>query len=141
MSGWSRPPLPPESCPYCGGETRLHPDSSAFYRGQDYGPVWACVGCGAYVGCHPGTTRPLGRVADAELRRMKMAAHDAFDRLWRRKMQRDQCGKQKARGLAYKWLAGELGIPAKHCHIGYFDSAMCARVVEACAPFLRGGCA
>lgn len=94
--------------------------------------VWRCVPCKAWVGCHPGTEVPLGRLADAELRQAKSAAHAAFDPLWKRKMERDGCSQAKARGAAYKWLAAQLEIDRKDCHIGMMDTAMCRRVVRVC---------
>ncbi len=125
-------------CPYCGNHARLLDKSGAVYGGRDFGPVWACLSCRAWVGCHPGTTVPLGRLADAELRRAKMAAHRAFDDLWRRKMKRDGCRKGEARGAGYRWLAGQLGLPAERTHIGMFDVETCRRVVEVCRPYRRG---
>ena len=34
-------------------------DSAVIY-GRSYGPIYLCIICGAYVGCHPGSTRPPG---------------------------------------------------------------------------------
>ncbi len=88
--------------------------------------IYRCVPCRAHVGCHPGTDQPLGRLANAELRKAKMAAHEAFDPIWR--------GKPKgARGEAYGWLSRELGVDRSDCHIGMFDVAMCQRVVAVCS--------
>lgn len=114
------------ACPYCG-QTPVCVDSSEVYpyrpdlRGLRY---WLCRGCGAYVGCHRGSDRPLGRLANAELRRAKMDAHHAFDRLWRTGV--------KSRGDAYAWLAERLGMDRKDCHIGMFDVEQCNRVVAVC---------
>jgi hypothetical protein len=72
-----------------------------------------------------GTTNPLGRLANAELRLAKRAAHTAFDPLGR-----DKGVKRRA---AYTWLAKQLGIAGGDCHIGEFDFDMCRRGVEACA--------
>lgn len=105
---------------------------------KDYGPMWVCANhpaCDAYVGCHPKTIKPLGRLANPELRSAKIQAHAAFDRLWKAKVARGDCGKSKARGLAYRWLAEQLGIDPTACHIGMFDPAMCLRVVEVCKPY------
>lgn len=85
---------------------------------------YLCSPCDAYVGCHPGSTRPLGRLANAELRAAKVAAHAAFDPLW--------SGGQISRNAAYKWLAEQLGIERRYCHIGSFDVKQCERVVEIC---------
>lgn len=101
------------------------------YRG-DYGPTWTCTPCLAWVGCHPGTENALGGLANAELRVAKQAAHAAFDPLWERKMKRDHCSKSHARNAGYRWLAEQLGIPIKKCHIGYMNLDECKRVVEIC---------
>jgi hypothetical protein len=87
---------------------------------------WRCQPCGAYVGCHPGTSTPLGRLANAQLRRAKQQAHAAFDPIWR--------SKERSRGEAYAWLAEQLGISKNNCHIGMFDVEMCERVVSVCTP-------
>ena len=72
-------------CPYCGKEAELI-DSSVIY-GRSYGMAYICFDCDAYVGTHKGTEKPLGRLANAELRKWKMRAHDAFDPIWKsRKM-------------------------------------------------------
>jgi len=109
------------TCSYCTEPSRFCGDSSEVYR-RNYGPIWICRPCQAWVGCHPGTRKPLGRLADAALRRLKMAAHASFDPLWK--------GRQMSRSQAYRWLAEQLGISCDECHIGMFDEAMCRRVVE-----------
>ena len=98
-------------------------DSAVIY-GRSYGLVYYCEPCQAWVGCHPESTRPLGRLANSELRLAKREAHAAFDPIWK-------TGKKK-RNQAYGWLALKLGIPRYRCHIGMFDVALCARAVEVC---------
>jgi ssDNA-binding Zn-finger/Zn-ribbon topoisomerase 1 len=112
-------------CPYCGSSV-VKRSSRLIYR-RSYGWLWVCSRypeCDAYVGCHKGTDKPLGRLANATLRRRKMEAHAAFDPLW-------QAGEMK-RSEAYAWLAKQLGIPAKRCHIGEFDVDTCNLVVQVC---------
>ncbi|MBB4635890.1 zinc-finger-containing protein [Longimicrobium terrae] len=122
-TGAGRPP----SCPYCLRPSRFLASSAPLYHGHDYGPVYVCEPCGAWVGCHRGTERPLGRLANAELRRAKVQAHDAFDRVWR-----SGDDHPRARGEAYRRLAELLGIEPSQCHIGMMDVEDCRRVVEAC---------
>lgn len=43
--------------------------------------------------------------------------------------------KGHARALAYRWLAGQLGIDAKDCHVGIFDDDTCRRAIAICEPF------
>ena len=113
-------------CPYCGKPSALvHGDAVYPHRTDLYEKnFYLCYPCDAYVGCHPGTTKPLGRLANAELRKAKNAAHAAFDPMWRD-------GRQK-RKAAYKWLAVQLGVAVNDCHIGEFDVEACQRVVEEC---------
>ncbi len=123
-------------CPYCDRAARLV-DSAQFYYGRSYGNVWACLPCQAWVGVHKGTIIPLGRLADKELRVQKIRAHTAFDRLWKAKMVRDGCSKKDARGAGYKWLARQMGIPARDTHIGMFSADQCRQVVALCMAFVR----
>ena len=73
------------NCPYCGSAVELK-DSAVVYHGRSYGPIYLCSRwpeCDAYVGVHKGTERPLGRLANAELREWKKRAHAAIDDLWK----------------------------------------------------------
>jgi len=72
---------------------------------------------------------PLGRLANAELRAAKRAAHAAFDPIWK--------GGDMSRHAAYGWLAKQLGISRANCHIGMFDVDGCEAVVTAAAARLR----
>lgn len=125
-------------CPYDGAKVRLGYLVEVYgERARLFGDghVWMCSNypkCDAYVGCHRGTTIPLGRIANRELRRAKMAAHAAFDPIWRDYSRRNRVPKRRARLNAYLWLAEELRMPAEKCHIGEFDVAECLKVVEIC---------
>ena len=111
-------------CPYDG-------EGAILVRGDDIYPhrpdlrykfFYRCPKCQARVGCHPNSTRPLGRLANSELRIEKSMAHTAFDVLWKLgNMSRPQ---------AYAWLSEAMGIPPEECHIGMFDLQQCRKVVE-----------
>ena len=119
------------TCPYCEAEAKLI-DSKEIY-GRSYGMIWICRPCGAYVGTHKNSNnKPLGRLANAELREWKIRAHAVFDPMWKKKMQREECSKSEARKAGYKWLAKQIGIDAKDCHIGMFDVETCKKVVDVC---------
>lgn len=109
-------------CDYCGRKAELV-DSKVIY-GTSYGMMYLCRHCNAYVGCHKGTDRPLGRFADAELRYWKKAAHAVFDPLWRQGRFRGQ------RKAAYEWLAEQMGLPVEQTHIGMFDIAQCKQAIK-----------
>ncbi len=118
-------PMSNPVCPYCESTSELVTGKRIYPHRLDLAKkrFYLCEDCDAYVGCHPKSTRPLGRLANAELRQWKMKAHAAFDPLWKRG--------PMTRSEAYAWLAEELGIPAEECHIGLFDVETCCRVVDA----------
>lgn len=124
-------------CNYCGDSAQFLATSEQVYDGRNFGPVWACLKCEAWVGVHPGTKKPLGRLANSDLRQAKRRAHSVFDPLWMhaREAYDDKVHSRRlviriARSRAYLWLAEQLGIPVEDCHIGMFDVAQCRRVVE-----------
>ena len=124
-------------CPYCDRPAELVTGRKLYQHRPDLFPLkfWQCDPCGAYVGCHKAGawvpelrktsdgTIPLGRLANAELRKAKSAAHAAFDPLWK--------SRAIHRREAYSWLASELGISIANCHIGMFDVDQCRAVVAA----------
>ena len=110
-------------CPYCENNSVLT-DSAEVYGGRSYGPIYLCRPCNAYVGVHRGTTIPLGRLANSELREAKRKAHAAFDPIWK--------GKAMSRSKAYRWLANQLGIAKSRCHIGLMSLEECQRTIEVC---------
>src|SRR3546814_14676182 len=75
-------------CSYCKGKAQLtaHGEYLYPYR-KDYGSRWVCPECeNTHVGCHPNTTLPLGRLANATRRTPKKAAHAPFDTPWQTKI-------------------------------------------------------
>ena len=106
-----------EICPYCKIETVKR------YR-EPFGWQYKCPKCGAYVGCHKGTDKALGRCATAELRKLRMGAHESFDTFWK--------VKKMKRGRAYSWLSEMLEIPKEYTHIGMFSESTCKKVIEIC---------
>lgn len=91
---------------------------------------WRCE-CGARVGCHKGTRKPLGSPAGPATQAARRAAHAAFDPLWKRKAELDMIAYSEARGAAYRWLGEQLGLAAEDCHIGMMDEATARRAVQA----------
>ncbi|WP_218065758.1 zinc-finger-containing protein [Escherichia coli] len=115
-------------CDYCGNKAalvtgrKIYPHRPDLYSLQ----FWHCEPCKAWVGCHKNSdAHPLGRLANAELRLAKSAAHREFDPLWK--------SGGMTRKQAYQWLSKQLGIPVENCHIGMFDVATCQRVQAVCA--------
>ena len=116
------------ACPYCCTLAVLVDGKEIYPHRPDLAhlPFWLCAPCSAYVGCHPGTQRPLGRLANRELRQWKQRAHAAFDPLWKPGPMK----KFKKRWQAYAWLAHAMQISTQECHIGMFDIARCKRAIH-----------
>lgn len=107
-------------CPYCGRPAQLVDDREIY--GRSYGgKCYVCRPCGAWVGCHKGSSRALGRLADANLRRLKLEAHEAFDPIWREG--------HISRTQAYDLMSSFFHLPPEQTHIGMFDEQMCREVI------------
>ena len=76
------------------------------------------------VGCHKGTNRPLGNVANEVLRLKRRETHQVFDALWK------ELG--MSRTQAYKWLANRMELSERNAHIGGFEMDQCQQVIELC---------
>ena len=127
--GRSRAEFLPTICRYCGGVIKLIPAKMVYGEstrrlGMEGEYIYQCQNCNARVGCHKGTTRPLGNVANEVLRLKRMEAHRVFDALWK-------SGRMTRTG-AYRWLAGELHLRPDRAHIGGFEMDQCQKVIELC---------
>lgn len=82
---------------------------------SDWRWIWICSDCRSFVGTHPNTRNPMGRMADAHTRKLRAKAHEAFDPIWRvsRLLTREQ---------AYDWIARQLGIPSQECHFSWMNA-------------------
>lgn len=126
------------TCQYCKQPAKLVTGEVIYPHRPDLASLnfWLCAPCGAYVGCHKkgaksgrtvsDGTLPLGRLANAELRRLKSLAHGVFDPLWK-----DGGMHRKA---AYSWLASKMGLQPGDCHIGDFSVEQCQQVIRICQP-------
>lgn len=85
---------------------------------------YQCQNCNARVGCHRGTTRPLGNVANEVLQLKRMETHQVFDAFWK--------GRHMSRTAAYKWLSKKMGLPEEKTHIGGFEMDQCQQVIDIC---------
>ena len=119
-------------CPYCGMRAKRANGCDLYPHRPD---LWkkkfvVCFPCDARVGCHANGD-PLGELANAELRSIRIKAHAAFDPKWK------QGG--MSRSKAYRWLSKQLGIRFEDTHIGMFDMDQCQRVIEVCESKPVGG--
>lgn len=107
-------------CPYCGNAASLV-DSSTIY-GRSFGRIWDCRPCDAYVGVHRGTCKPLGTLANRELRKARIEAHEAFDLLWK--------SRGMTRSRAYEWLQCVMSVNAEDAHIAKLTVEQCRLLLE-----------
>lgn len=106
------PRKPPTRCDNCLTENVYLTTNREAYGPHAADPdtrIYRCRLCRASVGCHDGTTAPMGYMADATTRQLRIRAHAAFDPLWR--------GGPLTRTKAYRMLAEHLGIIETACHI------------------------
>jgi len=118
----------PLICPYCSKQAKLVTGDQIYPSWPDLAELnfYLCDSGheSAYVGCHPGTTQPLGSLANKKLRQVRSQAHKVFDPIWK--------SKQMTRSQAYCWLAERMSISPSECHIGMFDVSQCQKVIQIC---------
>lgn len=119
-------------CPYCGSRALLRPASAVYgtKAADPTAPYYVCARfpiCDAYVAAHKKTCLPMGTLANAELRRKRIQAHAALDRLWE--------GGLMSKKQAYLWLQAKLGLPGEETHIGRFSTFRCEQVIRLCGGF------
>ncbi len=109
-------------CPYCGKSSVLT-DSVHIY-GKSLGLIYDCRPCDAYVHVHRNspTNRPLGTLASSELRVLRVKAHLAFDRIWRRGA--------TTREQAVSWLCAAMGKPRHLAHIHKLNEEECRKLLQ-----------
>lgn len=102
-------------CSYCG--------KAAHLVQTKWGWRWCCYKCDARVGCHRGTKKALGTLADKNLRYKRMLVHLKIDPFWQ--------VERYTRTAVYESMSRFLGIDRKACHVGLFDEATCDKIIEA----------
>ncbi len=112
------------TCIECGSGSEMVTGKRIYpHRPDLYGKMFWLCSCGAYCGCHPGTTQALGHPCGPETRKARSAAHAAFDPIWKRK--------EMSRHGAYAWLSAATGIEPEKCHIGMMTADQARSVVSA----------
>ena len=112
------------TCPYCSSAAEQVGGDVIYPHRPDLAAkrFWRCKPCDAYCGSHP-DGKPLGRLANAELRRARNKANALFDPLWRSGVMR--------RGEAYEWLQKLTGLSKAKCHIAMMDLPTVRRTIDA----------
>ena len=108
-------------CPFCGGKAEFVENKEVY--GKNFGKsfmMWLCRKCDARVGVHENDPdRPLGTMANKDLRIWRIRAHEAIDHLWK-------SGKIKRRDV-YQSLNAYF---KRDIHIGESDIRTCQQIIE-----------
>ncbi len=107
-------------CPYCGKLAKWCDNAEVYGKryGKSYMCYW-CEPCDAYVGCHNNTEKPLGTMANRELRKKRVQTHAVIDPLWK-------SGKLSRREV-YRHLSDKLGYEV---HVGEANLGQCEKIIE-----------
>ncbi len=112
-------------CPYCGS-TVIYRSAEGIYRENSSGVMlYVCARypkCDAYVRVHAGTKKPVGTMANRELRELRNKAHRTFDQIHKSGIM--------TREEAYMWLSNMLSLPLSQTHIGNFGEYYCEVVLK-----------
>lgn len=115
--------LEAKTCPYCDSKTKTITETDVYGKEYQGRSIIACSNfpkCDSYVGTHD-NGKPLGRLANRELRQWKIKGHDAFDKIWK--------DKKMKRGKCYIELSEALNIPNEYTHIGMFSIKTIKQVI------------
>lgn len=109
-------------CQYCNQPAKFVPNEE-IYNGKRYGRsymMYYCKPCDAYVGVHENDPkRPLGTLANRELREWRKKAHRVIDPYWRD-------GDMKR-----VWVYSRLNRHfKKSVHVGESDQQMCEEIIR-----------
>lgn len=111
------------TCPLCGSPMVLRMTTKFTYGDGSHRKFWGCSSypkCRAVHGAHP-SGHPVGIPGDGPTKAARMAAHDAFDTLWK--------SGQMTRKDAYRAMQRAFGMTKDEAHIGNFSVDQCDRVV------------
>lgn len=122
------------NCPYCGAPAVCRPASTVYGNTlrQKGSYLYLCSrwpACDSYVTAHKRDRRPMGTLANGELRHKRILAHRALEKL-RRERRMD-------RWAVYVWLQGKLKLEPEQAHIGMFSEQMCGQVISLCRESLK----
>ena len=121
-------------CPYCGRMAVLRP-AKHVYGSQNLDPgnyLYVCSGypsCDSYIGVHKKTMRPMGTLANGDLRHKRIEAHRALNQVV-------NSGIMKKKGI-YIWLQNRFGLREKDMHIGKFSEYWCEETARECKALLE----
>ena len=120
--------LPPTKCDNCNSN-RVGLTSNSVIYGEEKGKwpyVYYCDDCTAVVACHPNTYDPMGYMAPSKIRRLRARLHKLLDPIWKLNYLN--------RSDAYDWLARQLSLADRTCHISQLTQLQLETAIELLTP-------
>jgi len=122
------------NCPYCGAPAVCRPASTVYgtVLRQKGSYLYLCSrypACDAYVTAHKKDRRPMGTLADGNLRHKRILAHQALEQL--------RQARRMDKWAVYVWLQGKLKMEPEQVHIGMFSEEMCDQVISLCRESIK----
>lgn len=115
-------------CPYCGTLAIKRPASYVYGKSAKKGLnlyVCSCYPmCDSYVAAHKKSGLPMGTLANRSLRRKRILAHKALDKIWKHGYM--------TKKQVYKWLQIKLNLSESEMHIGNFNENYCNLLIFEC---------
>lgn len=117
-------------CQYC-----LQPAKKV--TGQDIYPhrvdlkdnvYWACSPCQAYVSSDPTTNKPIGLLANAKTRKLRVAVFQLLEKLVRLKLM--------TRYETQGWLASRINVPVAKCKLTQLDDIDLQQAIDECNKYI-----
>lgn len=112
-------------CPYCGSPVVFRSADGIYRDNKNRTMLYVCARypeCDAYVRVHKGTKKPMGSLADHNLRSLRREAHRHFNCLYESGLMDKQ--------QAYQWLADLISAPMSEAHIGHLGEYYCRQVIK-----------
>lgn len=116
-------------CPYCGAKAQYRPANIIFgkkpeFTGRHYYICSNWPKCDAYVAAHQADKRPMGSLANGDLRHKRLVAHRELNKL--------QHTSGMSKWAVYVWLAAKMGLTSEQAHIGKFTEQQCDQAIRLC---------
>ena len=116
-------------CPYCGAKAELRPANVIYGRNERSNGehLYVCRNypkCDAYVAAHHASKKPMGSLANGDLRHLRKIAHIELNKFQHRS--------GMTKWAAYVWLAAKLGLTSEETHIGKFSENLCKETIRLC---------
>lgn len=117
------------TCPYCGAKAVLRPANTIYGKNRKSNGehMYVCKNfpaCDAYVTAHHASKKPMGSLANGDLRHKRKIAHIELNKF--------QHSSGMTKWAVYVWLATKMGLSSEETHIGKFSENQCEQAVRLC---------